>query len=219
MGFTGSSGPRRTESTHANTCSSPALLLLRDCLAIPAPRSSLPIARRDPRGQAASPSRRFALLRPSSAGPPGLRSSPEFSFQPAPVGGYRPPLLGFVPGTLAHRRHRCRSRAHRLDFSAPPSTSSPASTDVPSCHAWIPGPTSSFRTTLPVFSAARPACAGLIAALRLASGSCEGLAGLLHPAADPGVRYVSTRRWRAPTFRPVSRHPLAAIFRWSTVSR
>jgi hypothetical protein len=128
MGFTGSSGPRRTESTHANTCSSPALLLLRDCLAIPAPRSSLPIARRDPRGQAASPSRRFALLRPSSAGPPGLRSSPEFSFQPAPVGGYRPPLLGFVPGTLANRRHCCRSRAHRLDFSAPPSTSSPAST-------------------------------------------------------------------------------------------
>jgi len=51
-------------------------------------------------------------------------------------------------------------------------------------------PTSWFRTTAPVFSAVRP-IAGT--AVPIAFATSPGVAGLLHPAADRGVRRVSAR--------------------------
>jgi hypothetical protein len=67
------------------------------------------------------------LLRPTSAGPRELRSSPEFLFQGP--GRWFPTLSrGIRPGRASRRRHCCRSVHLRPDLSAPPSTCSPAST-------------------------------------------------------------------------------------------
>lgn len=105
-----------------------------------------------------------------------------------------PPLVSFVPRSNERnsRSSRCygpgrwvptASRGIRRAFArTPPSTSSGLVWPYPQCcHCFgvqvlepSLAPTSPFRTTSPVCSATR-------------------FAGLLHPAADPGVRYVSAR--------------------------
>jgi len=182
MRFTGSSGSRRTEPTHANSRLH-LRIALAGTLAVPAPRPSLPVTRRDPRG-----------FEPSVDGPRELRSSPEFSFQPAPVGGCRPPLLGFVPGAasaadIAAGAVLVAPVLLRPSIDLVPGVYSRADiaavASVSECQLRDPVPTSPFRTVSPVYSAVRPARAGLLPIAGL------GFAGLLHPAADPGVRCVS----------------------------
>jgi len=100
------------------------------------------------------------------------------------------------------RRHCCRSRARctgpsRSSIDLVPGVHSRADiaavASVGRCHPSDPVPTSPFRTVSPVFSAVCPACAGLCTV------AGAGFAGLLHPAADPGVRYVSPASSVTPT--------------------
>lgn len=72
----------------------------------------------------------FRIATDDQSGPRELRSSPESWFQ-CP-GRWFPTLsLGIRPGCAHHHRHCCRSDAPQPDLSAPPSTSSPASTPAP----------------------------------------------------------------------------------------
>jgi hypothetical protein len=135
----------------------------------------------------------FVLLRPTSTGPRELRSSSEFLFQGP--GRWFPTLsLGIRPGCSFRRRHRCRSAGVQPDLFRPsidlfPGVHSRADiaalASVTKCQLRDPVPTSPFRTVPPVFSADCSTCVELCAI------AGAGFAGLLHPAADPGVRCVS----------------------------
>jgi hypothetical protein len=138
----------------------------------------------------------FALLRSTSAGPHRLRSSSEFSFH-CPGRGFPTTSLGIRPGCAHRPRHCCRSHARRSGPIRPSIDLIPgvhshddiaATASVTRCQPRDRVPTSPFCTVTPVFSADRPALAGLCAV------ASAGFTGLLHPATDPGVRCVSRRR-------------------------
>jgi len=175
-------------------CRSPDWTFELSSDSFPSPRSS----QRRLRHRGCPPHRRLAcvLLRATSAGPPGLRSSSEVWFH-RPGRGFPTTSPGIRPGSAHCRRHCCRSRARCSGPSRPsidlvPGVHSRADiaavASVTRCQPRDPVPTSPFCTVPPVFSADRPALAGLCAV------ASAGFPGLLHPVADPGVRCVSLRR-------------------------
>jgi len=111
----------------------------------------------------------------------------------APVGGFRPSLLGFAPvvpfAADIAAVALVFNRTFRPSIDLFPGVHSRADiaalASVTRCQPRDLVPTSPFCTVPPVFSADRPTCVELCA---LAGA---GFAGLLHPAADPGVRCVS----------------------------
>jgi len=164
---------------------------------------------------------RSAMLPPPSGSQPSRTSLPFRALSFALVGS--PDRLSWDWPRVAHRhRHRCRNGLASADLR-------PSIDMLPGVHSCdrcchLPlrvrrnlsehrVPTSWFCTTSPVFSAVRPLT-------RAAVPPCDGpgVAGLLHPAADPGVRRISARwlpcdaptprRIPPPRSRTVSPRPL-----------
>jgi hypothetical protein len=107
-----------------------------------------------------------------------LFGSPSELLPAARTGSRRPPLLGSdrragCPERLAHPPLRQLCTFFRRTVARPlPATNRGPSPSASGYQSGSPVPTAWYLTTSPVFSAQR-------------------LAGLLHPAADPGVRHVS----------------------------
>jgi hypothetical protein len=101
--------------------------------------------------------------------------------------------LGIRPGCAFRRRHRCRSVGRQPYLSAPPSTCSPASTPAPALLPSLRSRSATFAIPFRPhrFARSRRFSPPIAPFTELCAITGAGFAGLLHPAADPGVRCVS----------------------------
>jgi len=185
----------RFERLLIRACST--LLCVAGRLAFPASSLALPPTRLAPDG--GGPSRSSASRRRS----PGIAASGPSTLPSAPLRSTfllpGPAHAGLLSWGRTGRSGfpRC-AWPHRPSVSFAPSREGPKrvhsrhgprpASSAPGCQSGSPVPTTWYLTTSPVFSALR-------------------LAGLLHPAADPGVRRVSTRLAEASRDSPRRDHP------------